>query len=445
MRLLDRFRSTATGPVAQRALSDLQGYFLQSYGTPDRELILQSFLSFAAEGNAGNGVVFGCILARLQMFSEATIQFRSLQDKSLFGTPSLGTLEVPWPNGQTGDLLARMEQDVSLAGNAFVRSVVGGDRLERLRPDLVTIVSELVTDSLGRQVREVVGYSYNAQAIDPHREVEVYDVDEVAHWAPIPDPMATFRGMSWLTPVVREIDADSAMTLHQQRFLDNGATPNLLVKYQRRLDAEDMDDIRARVGARYGGPENAGRTLLLDEGADATVIGATLAGMDFGNVRAGGESRIAMAAGVPPVLLGLQSGMRESQPADAFYGPAMRRFADLTMRPHWRGACAALSKLVDVPSGAQLWFDTSDIVALQPGEQDVASTTQVQAGTLNTLIIAGYTPDSAVAAVTAGDLSLLKHSGLSSVQMQSLTGGPPAAADPAPAGTSDAAKAGATP
>jgi hypothetical protein len=30
----------------------------------------------------------------------------------------------------------------------------------------------------------------------------------VAHWSPIPDPLANFRGMSWLTPVLREIDAD---------------------------------------------------------------------------------------------------------------------------------------------------------------------------------------------------------------------------------------------
>jgi hypothetical protein len=41
--------------------------------------------------------------------------------------------------------------------------------------------------------------------------------------------------MSWLTPVVREINADQAMTDYKRRFLDNSATPNLLIKYQQKL------------------------------------------------------------------------------------------------------------------------------------------------------------------------------------------------------------------
>jgi hypothetical protein len=39
----------------------------------------------------------------------------------------------------------------------------------------------------------------------------------VAHFAPIIDPLADFRGMSWLTPILREIQADQAMTRHQRR------------------------------------------------------------------------------------------------------------------------------------------------------------------------------------------------------------------------------------
>jgi hypothetical protein len=43
---------------------------------------------------------------------------------------------------------------------------------------------------------------------------------------------------------------------------------------------------------------------------------------------------------------------------------------------------------------------------------------QVLAGAANTLLMAGYTAESITAALTAGDLTLLEHTGLLSVQLQ---------------------------
>src|SRR3546814_2208685 len=54
--------------------------------------------------------------------------------------------------------------------------------------------------------------------------------DEVVHYSPIPDPIARFRGMSWLTPVIREIQADNAATTHKDSFYRNGARPSMLVR-----------------------------------------------------------------------------------------------------------------------------------------------------------------------------------------------------------------------
>lgn len=433
MRLLDRLRG-ASATRSTPLLSDAQYSFLQSYGASDRELILPTFNSYASLGYGANAVVFGCVLQRMNLFSEATFKFRSLADKKMFGTGALGLLEQPWPGATTGELLARMEQDASMAGNAFVRNA--GDCLERLRPDRVTIVSEVTTDGLGRQIREVIGYTYDVAGFDVERHTEYYTVDEVAHWSPIPDPLASFRGMSWLTPILREIDSDSSMTDHKLKHLGNAATPNLLLKYARKLDPTDVEAIRRRFNAKYSGSDNSGRALLLDDGADATVIGSTLANMDFSAVQSAGTLRIGFAAGIPPELMPQPAA---AKPPDTVYTAAMRRFADTTMRPNWRSACAALAKLVDVPTGAQLWFDTTDISALQPGEMDAAATSQQQAGTINTLIMAGFTPDSSVRAVTAGDMSLLEHNGLVSVQMQSISGSDQAPAEqpalpPAPSG-----------
>ena len=65
--------------------------------------------------------------------------------------------------------------------------------------------------------------------------------DQIMHFAPIPDPLASYRGMSWLTPIIREIQADSQATLHKESSFQNGATPNMIVK----LDVNNVEKFEA--------------------------------------------------------------------------------------------------------------------------------------------------------------------------------------------------------
>jgi phage portal protein BeeE len=385
-----------------------------TYGMNGNESILSTLLSNTQQAYSGNAVVFGAILARLSLFSEATFAFRDLADKHLSGSyeldgrrnTALRKLEGPWPNGTTGELLARMLQDADLAGNAYVWDA--GEQLVRLRPDWVTIVSELFSDPMGREYRRVVGYYYEPPMTSRGYEGEpkYFTVDEVAHWSPNPDPCANFRGMSWLTPVLREVWADQAMTDYKIQYLSNAASPNLLIKYPQKLGTDSLVSIGDRIQARHGGVDKAFRTLVLDEGADATVIGNSFEQMNFSTVQAAGENRIIIASGVPGIVIGSKEGLMAATYSN--YEQAMRRFADVTMRPLWRSVCACLSKLVAVPAGSRLWFDTSDIAALRQGEKERADTMLVLAEAAKALIASGADPDTVTSALTAGDLSMLK-------------------------------------
>jgi phage portal protein BeeE len=387
------------------------------YGMNGNEASVPGLVRSTQQAYGGNAIVFGAILARISLFSEATFAFRNLADKSLSGSfetdgrrnTVLRKLENPWPNGTTGELLARMIQDVDLAGNAYIWDA--GEQLVRLRPDWVTIVSELRSDPLGREYRVVVGYYYEPPVTIQATEgpPRFFAVDEVAHWSPNPDPCASFRGMSWMTPVLREISADQAMTDYKIKYLANAASPNLLIKYTQKLGPDSLDSLRDRMAARYGGVDNAFRTLVLDEGADATVIGNSFEQMAFSTVQAAGENRILVASGVPGIVVGSKEGLMAATYSN--YEQAMRRFADITMRPLWRSVCACLSQLVAVPAGSRLWFDTSDIAALRQGEKERADTMLVQAESIGNFVKFGFNPDSAVEAIDAGNLQLLKHDG----------------------------------
>jgi hypothetical protein len=100
------------------------------------------------------------------------------------------------------------------------------------------------------------------------------------------------------------------------------------------------------------------------------------------------------------------------------YGLAMRRFADVTMRPLWRNVAASLAPIVSVPSGAELWYDDRDVPALADDGTAKAQILSTNVSTLHTLVSAGFEPDSAIDAVIAGDLTKLEHTGLYSVQLQ---------------------------
>jgi phage portal protein BeeE len=162
---------------------------------------------------------------------------------------------------------------------------------------------------------------------------------------------------------------------------------------------------------------NAYKTLHLYPGADATVVGSDLRSVDFRQVQGAGETRIAAAAGVPPVIVGLSEGLQAATYSN--YAQARRRFADGTIHPLWQNAAGSLEALATSPGDdVRLWYDASDVPFLREDEKDAAEIASTQANTINSLVTAGYTPTSAVAALEASDWRLLEHSGLYSVQLQ---------------------------
>lgn len=390
----------------------------QSWGAQTSEKILQTFVAYAAHGYGANSVVFSVVLARLQLLAQAEFKFQFLDTRRIYGTPDLALLEEPWPNGTTGDLIARMEQHASIAGNAFVRRTPL-NTLVVMRPDWTDIISAEVpegTDDLGQPQthREVLGYLYSEGGCGVGDAV-FYPVEDVAHWSPIPDPLAHWRGMSWMTPVLREINADLAMTQHRQSFFDNAGTPNLILKYKDKLQPSTFERVRAQWDARYGGPKGAGATVILDEGADLTVVGSSFEAMRFNEIQAAGEARIASAGGVPAIVAGLQAGLDAATYSN--YGMAIKAMANGTGAYLWRSLASSLAKLVNVPDGSRLWYDTTNIPALREDEKDRASAMQVLASAASTLLMAGYEAESITNYLASGDLAQLKHTGMVSVQL----------------------------
>jgi len=442
----------------RKAWSEPPFWALESYRSsfvggslPDRERLEHDFRGYVRGGGKASAVVFACFYARLRHYAQATFQWENLFTRQLFGTPELSIVDRPWPSGTTGDLLAWMEVDASFAGNSywtftddlgrFGRSASGPTRrLTRMPPDWVWIVLGSRSDDPYALDTRIVAFVYDPRGVSTmggsatvsDRMVTLLP-NEVMHYAPVPDPDARFRGMSWLTPILREVAADRAATQHKLKFFERGATLRTIVALDKDIAPEAFDEFVERFEAQHEGVDNAFGTLFVGGGADVTVTSANLQELDYRAVQGQGETRIAAAAGVHPVIVGLSEGLAGSSLNAGNYRAAVRNFGDGTCTHMWQVTAASLQNLLTPPAGARLVVDKRMIPFLAEDARDVAEIQQVKANALRALVDAGFEPDAAVEFLRSNDFGKLlgAHTGLFSVQLQAPTDGT------APASTGD--------
>lgn len=398
-----------------------QGGTRASTGDGFEQRVIQGYMS--------DPIVSAVEDARVDVFSEARLKFRRQIDGrpgNLFGTPALRILEEPWLGATTADLLSIMLLHADFAGNAYATLADGEVKI--LRPDWVDVILASRRDPQDPMLQHDatrVGYAYFPGG-GRNGDMVTFPADDVAHFMRKPDPLFWWRGISWLTPVLEDLAADQGATEHKRKFFENAATSNHAVILDPAVTFDLFLKFKQDFNEEHQGLGNAWKTMFLGGGADVKAIGASFEAMQLSTTQGAGETRIAAAARVPPIIAGLSEGLQAATYSN--YGMARRAFADGTLRPLWRNIAGTLATLVNVPAGAELWYDDRDISFLQEDMKDAAEIQSTEGQTIRTLADGGFKPESIVAAVTASDWTLLEHTGLPSVQVQPDE--PAAAVDP---------------
>lgn len=362
---------------------------------------------------AENGIAFAVVGRRVDLFSQARFAFKRYgtghkpMAADLVRTPEIAPLDDPI------DLLRDMAEEDAWAGNSYVVDSPGG--LRTLVPWWCTIVLGSDREADDPSVAwdaTPIGLLYKPPTGDP----EVFTWDEVVHFAPRRDPNARYRGMSYLRPVLTEIENTVAQNTYIRKFYANNATANMAVVFPPEIPKTTVEAFRDMFLEKHQGVDRAFRTAFLGGGADLKMIGTNLKDLASKEVSADQFARICAAAGVPPVVVTIVPGL-ESASTYANYQTALRSFADITLRPLWYRAALKLRKLVPAPAGTELWYDVSGVSALQSDALDDAEVQAKQANTMRTLWDGGGEPQSVIDAVTSGDWGKLTHSGNLSVQL----------------------------
>jgi phage portal protein BeeE len=420
--------------------SELASWPSMSSATADRETIETSFEAYIDEAYKANPVVFAAIDRRQQVFSQARFQWQRWTNgrpQEMYGNAELALLERPWPNGTTGELLARMEVDASAAGNSYWTKVddagrIGraargpGLRVARMRPDWVTLIVGGPSDDPYALDARVLAYSFLPSPRAGYgsrgggqREPVILMPDEVCHYSPKPNPTARFLGMSWMTPIIQDILGDEAATRHKLKFFQNGASPSLAVRFDKEVPPRDLDLFKQKFDEMHSGVDNAYRTLFMGGGADVTPLTVDLRQLDFKVTQGAGETRMAVVAGVPAVILGISEGLGGSSLNDGNFRAAKRLFVDGTIQDLWRKAAPSLEVLLTRPAdGSQLVVDARDIPFLREDADNQAAIRAQDAQVIRTLGDGGWEPESILQFMVTSDPTRLVHTGRVPVQLQ---------------------------
>ena len=359
---------------------------------------------------------FAAQLIRGELMSQVELAWQGLRGTERAGKivdAPLGVLA----NASRSGVLEQAEWHAGVGGTAFIHVNRSTGVVRALRPDWVTVV--IGSDQSPEEAAyaldgEIVGYVYRPGGTG--RPVTLLASD-VAHWAPIPDPLSPWRGMSWLTPVLREMQGDFLATEHKLKFFENAGTPNMVFSLDPSVTPEQLRDFKIATDDALSGVDNAYKNLYLGGGADVTVVGRDMAQLEFAATLAAGENRIAVASRVPAAILGVKEGLQGSTLNAGNFAQARRAMADTWLFSNLKSLCAALEKLVTPPAGTRLWYDPN-IPFLRDDAKDAAQVNATNAQALRNLVDGGFDPGSVVAAITANDMSLLVHTGRLSVQLQ---------------------------
>ncbi len=255
--------------------------------------------------------------------------------------PALLALVNATSGGQA--LLETVAVHLLLHGNAYIEILYGPGgspcELYALRPERIAVEA----DARGWPM------AYIYRVGDASSRMAAENVIHIRSMHPLDD----HYGLGCLGAASGAIAAHNAAAKWNKALLDNAARPSGALVYETAegsgLSNEQFERLKGELADSFQGAGNAGRPMLLEGGLKWQALSLSPAEMDFAGMKASAAREIALAFGVPPMLLGL--------PGDATY--ANYREANKAL---WRQAILPLAAKILAAIGEGLrpvWPDAA--------------------------------------------------------------------------------------
>jgi HK97 family phage portal protein len=339
--------------------------------------ISRSFLALAKEGYANNSIVYACLRLLSQSVPEAPLLAYQMgagevKDPLPFAHPLAALIRAPNPLMTEYEMIELITLHLGIVGRSHwwkQRDAAGRvAALWPLRPDRVgpRYGGGVEDAAIARDARLSVlgGWTY----IPPGAgEAQFIPLDDMLSFN-FPDPAGEtggiVEGLGWVQVLAREIETDNEATTFVGALLKNNAMPGAVLQTkQPNLSKDAADRIKRIFGGQFGGVQR-GMTAVLDAETTYTAAGFNLQQLEFPDLRNIAESRIAAAAGVPAVLVGLKVGIDAG--IKATITEQRQYFSETTLANYWRRLADQFTNdlAAEFGDGIVCRFDTTKVKAL---------------------------------------------------------------------------------
>ena len=294
-------------------------------------------VSLTRTGFSGNPVGFRSV----KLIAEAAAALPLvLQDaRQRFEThPILSLITRPNAGQGRAELLEALYGQLLLSGNAYLEAVCGDAALPQelhvLRSDRMSVVPG--ADGWP------VAYDYSVSG-KTHRFDASGVLSPICHIKSF-HPQDDHYGFSPMQAAAMAIDVHTAASRWSKSLLDNAARPSGAIVYkgadgQSQLSGDQYERLVSEIETNHSGARNAGRPMLLEGGLDWKPMGFSPSDMEFQKTKEAAAREIALAFGVPPMLLGIQGDATYAN-----YQEANRAFYRLTILPLATRVAATLAE-----------------------------------------------------------------------------------------------------
>jgi HK97 family phage portal protein len=276
----------------------------------------RDYAALAREGYMRNAIVHRAVRLTAECIGE--ICFVLYEGAVEHDThPLLDLIKRPNPRQDRASFLESVASHLLLSGNAYIEAVslADGDGAPARTPTMqsTTRVRELYALRPDR-MKVVPGADGWPQAYEYTVAGSTVRFDQSAAQAPILHlslfhPLDDYYGLSPLEAAAVAVDTHNAAAKWNKALLDNAARPSGALIYNgpdgMALANQQFERLKREIDAQYQGASHAGRPMILDGGLDWKAMSLTPQDMDFMEAKHSAAREIALAFGVPPMLLAI--------------------------------------------------------------------------------------------------------------------------------------------
>lgn len=343
--MLNFFRSLR-GPAAPEQKRSRIGPLIALHEAGRPVWTPRDYGALSREGYQRNPVVHRCV----RLIAEAAAQTQLVAKVGGRERPEHPALVlIERPNPRQGGIAFRetLYGYLLVAGNAYVEAASLGREpreLYALRPDRMRVVP-------GRDGwPEAYDYTVGAQTVR-FRQAEG-TLPPILHLG-LFHPTDDHYGLSPIESAACSLDVHNAAGSWHKALLDNAARPSGALVYDGpeggTLTEAQFERLKQELEESFQGARNAGRPLLLEGGLDWKPLSLSPAELDFVAAKGVAAREIALAFGVPPLLLGLPGDNTHAN-----FAEANRAFWRQTLIPLVRRTAQSLAQWLGPAFGDEL-------------------------------------------------------------------------------------------